>query len=152
MKQPLAIFTFAALCLGSFPTLSPAQNAAPSPAIAPAPAEHVLVGAWLATDGTIFIFRADGTFHGFDCAHKEIWGSWVTLSASRVGFQSLLHDRSYRPQYAIIDKTDRDAMDYIITGGTSFIHAKRIPLTKAEDAVEVVVEPQVHQPGERKTE
>lgn len=152
MQQPLAILVFAALCLGSFPELGPAQNATPAPALAPVPAEHVLAGAWLADDGTVFIFRADGTFHGFDYTHKEIWGNWVTLSPSRIGFQSLLHNASYLPQYAIIDKTDRDAMDYIVTRGSSFIHAKRIPLVKAEDAVEVVVEPQVQRPGERKTE
>lgn len=34
----------------------------------------------------------------------------------------------------------------------AFVHAKRIPLVKAEDAVEVVVEPQVIKPGEHKTE
>ena len=112
------------------------------------PAVHALVGAWLATDGTVFIFRKDGTFHGFDFRPKEIWGNWVTLSATRIGFQSLLHNESYQPQYAIIDKSNKDSKDYIVTGGNSFIKAARPPVEKAEAAVEVVVEPQVHHPGE----
>jgi hypothetical protein len=108
--------------------------------------EHVLVGGWLAEDGTIFNFRSDGTFHGIDWRSKEIWGNWVTLSDTRIGFQSLLHDSSYEPQYAIIDKTNHDAMDYIVTGGDSFIHAKRISPDKADAATELVVEPRLHYP------
>ena len=114
------------------------------------PPKHALVGAWLATDGTIFNFHDDGTFHGIDFRKKEIWGNWVTLSPARIGFQSLLHDSSYQPQYAIIDPKNKNEMDYIVTGGTNFIHAKRIATEKANTTIEMVAEPQVHSP--QKTE
>jgi hypothetical protein len=68
------------------------------------------------------------------------------LSATRIGFQSLLHDSSYPPQYAIIGKGTSDEMDYMVTGGTNFIHAKRISTEKADTAIELVAEPQVHSP------
>jgi hypothetical protein len=134
--RPLAILiaAVAAFVLSSCDSQSPRSR------------DHVLVGGWLAEDGTIFNFRPDGTFHGIDWRRKEIWGNWVTLSDTRIGFQSLLHDSSYEPQYAIIDKANHDAMDYIVTGGTGFIHAKRIPPDKADAATELVVEPSLHYP------
>lgn len=107
---------------------------------------HRLVGAWLASDGTIFHFRSDGTFHGIDYRKREIWGNWVTLSNSRIGFQSLLHDSFYQPQYAIIREADSDKMDYIVTGGVHFIAASRIDPAKADAAIEMVVRPDVHVP------
>lgn len=143
--QKLCLPVLFALCLVALSSFSPAQNESPAPA---APPEHVLVGAWQASDGTVFIFRKDGTFHGYDFRKREIWGNWVTLSPSRIGFQSLLHDSFYRPQYAIIDKADKDTMNYIVTGGTTFIEATRLEVAKAEADVEAVVQPQIHQPGE----
>jgi hypothetical protein len=113
---------------------------------APAPRNHVLQGAWLADDGTIFIFRPDGTFHGVDFRRREIWGNWVKLSNQRIGFQSLLHDSYYNPQYAIIDPDDANAMDYIVTGGNNFIRAKRIPATEAQFAVDLIIAPEIHRP------
>lgn len=108
--------------------------------------KHPMIGAWLAHDGTIFNFRDDGTFHGIDLRKKEIWGNWVTLSKSRIGFQSLLHDSYYHPQYAIIQESNPDAMDYIVTGGTHFISASRIDPAKAAAAIELVVTPRLHLP------
>ncbi len=113
---------------------------------AAAPRHHVLQGAWLADDGTIFIFRPDGTFHGVDFRRREIWGNWVKLSDQRIGFQSLLHDSYYNPQYAIIDANDANAMDYIVTGGNNFIRAKRIPPTEAQFAVDLIIAPEIHRP------
>jgi hypothetical protein len=110
------------------------------------PQRHILVGSWKATDGTIFMFRNDGTFHGIDYRSKEIWGNWVTLSEERIGFQSLLHDATYRPQYAVIDKTNTNLMHYIITGGTSFIDASRIPDNDAEKKVQSVIVDQIYSP------
>jgi hypothetical protein len=110
---------------------------------------HVLEGAWLASDDTIFIFRPDGTFHGIDCNEREIWGNWVRLSDERIGFQSLLHDQFYDPQYAIINATNRARMDYIVTGGTGFIDAQRIPVSDASRRVETVIRAQIHRPPPR---
>jgi len=107
---------------------------------------HPLNGAWLATDGTIFHFRDDGTFHGVNLNHREIWGNWVILSDRRIGFQSLLHDSYYRPQYAIIRESNKDEMDYIVTGGNRFILAERIPTEEAITTIEEIVAPQVHNP------
>lgn len=108
---------------------------------------HPLEGGWLADDGTVFVFRPDGTFHGIDWRKREIWGNWVTLSPSRIGFQSLLHDSFYNPQYAIINATNTARMDYIVTGGNNFIAARRVPPAEAEAAVRLVAEPQVQRPG-----
>ena len=113
---------------------------------------HPLVGAWLATDGTIFHFRDDRTFHGLDFRKREIWGNWVILSDSRIGFQSLLHDSFYDPQYAVIRKDDRNAMDYIVTGGTHFIPATRIDPSKADAAIELVIRPGLHLPEKPEAE
>lgn len=107
---------------------------------------HPLEGGWLADDGTVFVFRPDGTFHGYDWRRKEIWGNWVVLSPVRIGFQSLLHDSFYNPQYAIINATNPARMDYIVTGGTNFIGARRVPPQEAAAAVRLVVEPEVHRP------
>ncbi len=109
---------------------------------------HILEGGWLASDGTVFLFRADGTFHGFDFRHREIWGNWVTLSKERVGFQSLLHDSYYAPQYAIIANNDTNQMNYIVTGGTHFISAKRLSIEEAEASIKVVIDRTIHKPRE----
>lgn len=109
---------------------------------------HILEGGWLANDGTVFLFRADGTFHGFDFRKREIWGNWVTLSKDRIGFQSLLHDSYYSPQYAIIDKKDTNQMNYIVTGGTQFISAERLPIEEAEASIKVVIDRTIHNPNE----
>jgi hypothetical protein len=108
--------------------------------------KHALEGGWLANDGTVFLFRTDGTFHGYDFRKREIWGNWVSLSDVRIGFQSLLHDSFYNPQYAIIDIANKDRMDYIVTGGTHFIPAKRISTADAEAAIKVVVTQGIHHP------
>lgn len=107
---------------------------------------HPLEGGWLADDGTIFVFRPDGTFHGIDFRKREIWGNWVTLSPTRIGFQSLLHDSFYNPQYAIINETNAARMDYIVTGGNHFIGARRVSPAEADAAVRLVAEPQVYRP------
>ncbi len=104
-------------------------------------------GGWLADDGTVFLFRPDGTFHGYDFRKREIWGNWVTLSNVRIGFQSLLHDSFYNPQYAILDATNRDRMDYIVTGGNHFIGARRVTPEEASAAVRLVVESALHRPA-----
>lgn len=90
------------------------------------PPRHALVGAWLARDDTVFVFRDDGTFVGADMRGREIWGNWVTLDAARIGFQGLMHDASYRPQYAVISAENPARMDYIVTNGKHFIPALRI--------------------------
>jgi hypothetical protein len=118
-------------------------------ACAPVRDPHPLEGGWLADDGTVFVFRPDGTFHGYDFRRREIWGNWVALSPARIGFQSLLHDSFYDPQYAIIDATNSARMDYIVTGGNHFIGARRVDPAEADAAVRMVVEPQVHRPGAR---
>ncbi|MEM9236001.1 MAG: hypothetical protein AAGB14_04430 [Verrucomicrobiota bacterium] len=107
---------------------------------------HVLEGGWLATDGTIFVFRPDGTFHGYDFRHREIWGNWVTLSAERIGFQSLLHGSYYLPQYAIIREGETDRMDFIVTGGEHFISAKRVAVDQAVASIDLVIEKELHRP------
>lgn len=108
--------------------------------------KHPLLGAWIADDNTIFHFRKDGTFHGLDWRQNEIWGNWVVLSETRIGFHSLLHDRSYRPQYAIIRNGESNKMDYIVTNGTHFISATRISAGDAKFWLEKIVEPKVHKP------
>ena len=37
-------------------------------------------------------------------------------------------------------------MDYIVTGGTHFIAAKRIPTDEAEAAIKMIVEQRIHYP------
>ncbi len=107
---------------------------------------HKLEGGWLASDGTVFVFRTDGTFHGIDLRFNEIWGNWVTLSDERIGFQSLLHASFYNPQYAIIDSADQNRMDYIVSDGDHFISAKRIPVEEANASIKTVVERSIHRP------
>lgn len=111
---------------------------------------HALIGAWKADDRTIFIFRADGTFRGADFRKTEIWGNWVELSPTRIGFQSLLHDSFYRPQYAVIS-ADKDQMNYIVTGGTRFIHARRIPVEEAYSTLDEILSAKIilPEPGNR---
>jgi hypothetical protein len=112
----------------------------------PLTGNHVLEGGWLASDGTLFVFRPGGTFHGHDWQRSEIWGNWVALSRDRIGFQSLMHDSSYRPQYAIIDSANTQQMHYIVTGGNHFITARRIPAQEAEAAIQKIVKPAIHHP------
>lgn len=110
--------------------------------------EHALIGAWLSSDDTIFHFREDGTFHGIDFKKREIWGSWVTLSRTRIGFQSLLHSSYYAPQYAIINQEDKNKMDYIVSDGTSFISAVRIDPKKAQATIETMIQNRLHNPSD----
>lgn len=111
---------------------------------------HALIGAWKASDATIFVFRDDGTFHGLDWRKREIWGNWVELSPNRIGFQSLRHDSFYRPQYAVIGG-DKESMDYIVTGGTSFIHSERIPIKEAYTIIERTLRDVIILPGQETT-
>jgi hypothetical protein len=115
-------------------------------------AAHALVGAWQAEDKTVFLFRNDHSFHGIDFVGREIWGTWVELSDSRIGFQSLSYDSSYRPQYAIIRTEDSNQMDYINTGNISFTAAKRIEPEKAQIFIEMTATPMLHRPKKENTE
>ncbi len=108
---------------------------------------HTLVGAWKASDDTLFIFRNDGSFYGVDWKDHEIWGNWVQLSPKRIGFQSLRHDSFYNPQYAVISE-NKDAMSYIITGGTRFIKARRIKEKEAATEIEKILDGKIILPGE----
>jgi hypothetical protein len=92
---------------------------------------HPLVGAWLATDGTVFRFREDGTFVGIDYRAREIWGNWVRVNESRIGFQSLFHRGQYAPQYAVISDNP-NVMNYIYSQSDNFIKAERITDKDAE--------------------
>ena len=107
---------------------------------------HPMQGGWLGADGTVFHFRNDKTFHGYDFRHREFWGNWVVLSDERIGFQSLMHDAFYNPQYAIVDAENEQKMDYIVTGGEHFISAKRIPDNEAVAAINLVIEKSLHSP------
>lgn len=124
MRAPFRLFTSLA-GLALLVLAGCATRVKPAPAPEPPP-RHALVGAWLARDDTVFVFRDDGTFVGVEMRGREIWGNWVTLDAARIGFQSLMHDVSYRPQYAVISAENPARMDYIVTGGTHFIPALRI--------------------------
>lgn len=108
---------------------------------------HPMQGGWLGADGTVFHFRNDMTFHGYDFRHREIWGNWVVLSNERIGFQSLMHDSFYNPQYAFIQAEDRQKMDYIVTSGKHFISAERIPDSEAISAINLMVRKNLHFPG-----
>lgn len=113
---------------------------------------HALVGAWQAEDKTVFLFRNDHSFHGIDFVGREIWGTWVELSDTRIGFQSLSYDSSYRPQYAIIRSEDSNQMDYINTGNISFTAAKRIEPEKAQIFIEMTATPLLHLPKKENAE
>ena len=116
------------------------------PPATPGVPDHVLVGGWVADDGTIFLFRSDGSFHGVDWKKREIWGNWVGLSDQRIGFQSLMHSSFYNPQYAVINPKNKGSMDYIVSDGTRFISGRRIPPEDAQSRIEAIVEPQVLNP------
>lgn len=110
---------------------------------------HKLVGAWKANDDTIFIFRNDGSFYGVDWREREIWGNWVELSSTRIGFQSLRHDSFYNPQYAVVSD-DEKSMSYIITGGTRFIKAQKIETREASAEIAKILEGKIILPPEAK--
>lgn len=115
------------------------------------PAPHPMIGAWLAEDGTVFRFRADGTFVGIDFRAREIWGNWVAINEQRIGFQSLLSQSYYQPQYAVISAKP-DEMDYSYSDRPGFIHAQRITEKDAEtiiaeEAKKSVVLPQTATPA-----
>jgi hypothetical protein len=93
-------------------------------------AKHALVGAWQASDGTVFIFRDDGTFTGRDYVNRRIFGSWVSLDAERIGFQSLMHAGVYLPQYAEVTP---QGMRYAYSDGSRFVEAAKIDPAEALD-------------------
>lgn len=103
-------------------------------------------GGWLCADGTVFHFREDKSFHGYDFRHRELWGNWVVLSEARIGFQSLMHDAFYNPQYAIVNVENPEEMNYIVTGGDHFISAERIPEAEAVAAINLVIAKTIHSP------
>jgi hypothetical protein len=89
---------------------------------------HPLVGSWEASDGTVFVFRKDGTFVGRDYVNRRIFGNWVELDGSRIGFQTLMHTSAYAPQYA---ETAPGGMRYAYSDGSRFVNAKRLSGAKA---------------------
>ena len=96
---------------------------------------HVLIGCWQAKeDPTILIFRDDGTFIGQDFKKQRIFGTWVTLNKSQIGFQSLYYSGFYNPQYAEVTDT---GMRYAYTPrnesgpGPGFAHCVRIDYATA---------------------
>ncbi|HEV2693997.1 MAG TPA: hypothetical protein VG347_13970 [Verrucomicrobiae bacterium] len=67
---------------------------------------HALVGCWQAQeDPTVLIFNDDGTFIGQDFKKQRIWGNWVILNKTEIGFQSLYYSGTYNPQYAEVTST-----------------------------------------------
>ena len=97
--------------------------------------KHILVGCWQAKeDPTVLIFRADGTFIGQDFKKQRIFGTWVVLNKSQIGFQSLYYSGFYNPQYAEVVTT---GMRYAYTGrsvggsGPGFTHCVRIDFDTA---------------------
>jgi len=93
-------------------------------------AKHALVGAWEAADGTVFIFREDGTFTGRDYVNRRIFGSWVILDAERIGFQSLMHAGVYLPQYAEVTP---QGMRFAYSDGSRFVEAVKMDPAEALD-------------------
>ena len=93
---------------------------------------HPLVGSWKASDGTVFVFRKDGTFIGRDYVNRRIFGNWVELDGSRIGFQTLMHASAYAPQYAEITP---DGMRYAYSDGSRFVKAKRLGFAKALEEI-----------------
>jgi len=90
--------------------------------------QHPLVGSWQASDGTVFVFRKDGTFVGRDYVNRKIFGNWVELDGSRIGFQTLMHTSAYAPQYA---ETTPSGMRYAYSDGSRFVNAKRLSAATA---------------------
>lgn len=93
---------------------------------------HPLVGSWEASDGTVFVFRKDGTFVGRDYMNRRIFGNWVELDGSRIGFQTLMHTSAYAPQYA--EATTR-GMRYAYSDGSRFVNARRLNAAKAMEKI-----------------
>jgi len=93
---------------------------------------HPLVGSWKASDGTVFVFRKDGTFIGRDYVNRRIFGNWVELDGSRIGFQTLMHASAYAPQYAEVTP---DGMRYAYSDGSRFVKAKRLGFAKALEEI-----------------
>jgi len=94
--------------------------------------QHPLVGSWQASDGTVFVFRKDGTFVGRDYVNRRIFGNWVELDGSRIGFQTLMHTSAYAPQYA---ETTPSGMRYAYSDGSRFVNAKRLSAAKAMEKI-----------------
>ena len=94
--------------------------------------QHPLVGSWQASDGTVFVFRKDGTFVGRDYVNRRIFGNWVELDGSRIGFQTLMHTSAYAPQYA---ETTPGGMRYAYSDGSRFVNAKRLSAAKAMEKI-----------------
>jgi hypothetical protein len=97
--------------------------------------KHALVGCWQAKeDPTILIFREDGTFIGQDFNKQRIFGNWVVLNKTQIGFQSLYYSGFYNPQYAEVTAT---GMRYAYTpripgtAGPGFAHCVRIDFKTA---------------------
>jgi hypothetical protein len=96
---------------------------------------HVLAGCWQAKeDPTILIFRDDGTFIGQDFKKQRIFGTWIVLNKSQIGFQSLYYSGFYNPQYAEVTAT---GMRYAYTprnpggSGPGFAHCVRMDFETA---------------------
>lgn len=85
--------------------------------------KHPLVGAWHASDSTVFIFRNDGTFVGRDYMNRRIFGNWVELDESHIGFQTLMHAGGYLPQYAEVTP---DGMRYAYSDASRFVDAVKM--------------------------
>jgi len=101
---------------------------------------HALVGCWQAKeDPTVLIFRKDGTFIGQDFKKQRIFGTWVTLNQTQIGFQSLFYSGFYNPQYAEVTAT---GMRYAFTPrstsgpGPGFAHCVRIDYNTAKKIVD----------------
>jgi len=97
--------------------------------------QHVLVGCWQAKeDPTVLIFRNDGTFIGQDFRRQRIFGTWIALNKSQIGFQSLYYSGFYNPQYAeVTDAGMRYAYTPRTDGGPGpgFAHCVRIDFETA---------------------
>ncbi|HSY18631.1 MAG TPA: hypothetical protein VK815_09870 [Candidatus Acidoferrales bacterium] len=101
---------------------------------------HALVGCWQAKeDPTVLIFRRDGTFIGQDFKKQRIFGTWVTVNKSEIGFQSLYYSGFYNPQYA---EVTTNGMRYAYTPrredgpGPGFAHCVRIDYDTAKKIVD----------------
>lgn len=134
MKPPISFLLSLLILIGA--TGCATQKTAPA---AQAQHQHILVGCWQAKeDPTVLIFRDDGTFIGQDFKKQRIFGTWIDLGQSQIGFQSLYYSGSYNPQYAEVTAT---GMRYAYTPraksgpGPGFAHCVRIDFDAAMKAV-----------------